>query len=69
MKKTTKSATTKMWGEYWQYVNPTQDMFEIWADELHNGKWKYEIEPPLINLHLNQYFQFKLMIWKKPFAN
>lgn len=24
-------------------------MFEIWADELPNGKWKYKIELPLIN--------------------
>ena len=61
MKKATKSATTMMWVEYWiEHVNPSQDMFAIWADELPNGKWKCEIELPLINLHLNQFRQFKL---------
>ena len=50
MKKTTKSATTMMWVEYWvEHVNPSKDMFEIWADELPNGKCKCEIELPLIN--------------------
>lgn len=50
MKKATKSATTMMWVEYWvEHVNPSQDMFEIWTDELPNGKWKCEIELPLIN--------------------
>ena len=50
MKKKNKSATTMMWVEYWvEHVDPSQDMFEIWADELQNGKWKCEIELPLIN--------------------
>lgn len=50
MKKTTKSATTMMWVEYWvKYVDPSRNRFEIWADKLPNGKWKCEIELPLIN--------------------
>lgn len=50
MKKKNKSATTMMWVEYWiEHVDPSQDMFEIWADALPNGKWKCEIELPLIN--------------------
>ena len=48
--KKNKSATTMMWVEYWvEHVDPSQDMFEIWADALPNGKWKCEIELPLIN--------------------
>ena len=50
MKKKNKSAPTMMWVEYWvEHVDPSQDMFEIWADALPNGKWKCEIELPLIN--------------------
>ena len=39
-----------MWVAYWiEHAHPTQEMVEIWADEIENKKWKCEIELPLIN--------------------
>lgn len=48
--KPNKSANSLMWVEYWiEHVDPSKKIVEITADELDDGKWKCEIELPLIN--------------------
>ena len=45
-----KNANNMMWVEYWiGRFDPHREVIDIWGYEQPNGKWKCEIELPLIN--------------------
>ena len=50
MKNKSKSATTMMWVSYWiEKVDPSNEGAEIWAEQQEDGKWRCDIELPIIN--------------------
>ena len=45
-----KNANTMMWVSYWiEHVDPSIECSEVWAEQQDNGKWRCDIDLPLIN--------------------